>query len=404
MKYLFSFIEFINENVKKWDDESVRKEALKYDKKQSFFKGSSGAYSYAVKHHMLDDLFGESGRHNWDDESVRKEAEKYCSKKEFESGSGGAYQYAVRHHMLDDLFGESGRHNWDDESVREEAGKYCSKKEFYRGNAGAYHYAERHHMLDDLFGKSFHWDDESVRNEASKYETRTSFSKGSVGAYHYAVKHHMLDEFDWMIPNYSKQKRCIYVYIDEENKVAYVGLTCNKKQRHETHKTGLFKNKPCRSAVFNYFTTIGKDIPEPIYLEDDLSPESSQDREDYWKQYYENKGYIMLNKAVTGVGKSSLGNVGKWNDINVTVEASKYDTRSEFQSGSAGAYQYAVRHHMLDDLFGELTHWDDESVREEAKKYNSIYKFLNGSGGAYTYAKRHHMLDELFPKKEKSQE
>ncbi len=352
-------------------------------------------------------------------------------------------------HLLDfDTFLNESKQIWDDESVRKEAEKYSSKKEFSRGNGGAYHYALRHHMLDDLFGKAVHWDDESVRHEASKYETKESFRKGSPGAYTYAKRNNMLDEFDWMIPNYSKQKRCIYVYIDEENKVAYVGLTCNKKQRHETHKTGLYNNRPCRSAVFNYFTTIGKDIPEPIYLEDNLSPESSQDREDYWKQYYESKGYIMLNKAVTGAGKGSLGNVGKWNDTNVTVEASKYDTRSEFHKGnlgaydyalrhhmlddlfgerthwddesvreeakkynsryefhkkSAGAYKYARKHHMLDDLFGELTHWDDESVREEAKKYNSIYKFLQGSGGAYTYAKRHNMLDELFPKKEKGE-
>ena len=103
---------------------------------------------------------------------------------------------------------------WDDESVRKEAEKYDKKESFHKGNAGAYNYAVKHHMLDDLFGKSVHWNDESVRHEASKYETRGSFIKGNPGAYEYAKRHNMLDEFDWMIPNYSKQKRCIYVYID----------------------------------------------------------------------------------------------------------------------------------------------------------------------------------------------
>ena len=202
--------------------------------------------------------------------------------------------------------------------------------------------------------------------------------------------------------------------------------------------------------MFSYFTSIGKEVPNPIYLENNLSPEESQEKEDYWRHYYEEHGYTMLNKGYTGIGKGSLGNVHKWNKVNVTVEASKYNSKREFQKGSPGAYDYAWKHGLLDDLFdnlriqwneelvrkeaikyktkdefqkgcsgaykyarkydmldelfGKSVHWDENSIKSEAAKYNTKAEFKKCSGGAYQYAKRHNMLDELFPKKEKGED
>ena len=42
--------------------------------------------------------------------------------------------------------------------------------------------------------------------------------------------------------------------------------------------------------------------------------------------------------------------------------------------------------------------WDDESVSEESKKYRNKYQFRLGCIGAYKYALRNHMLDDLYPK------
>ena len=41
----------------------------------------------------------------------------------------------------------------------------------------------------------------------------------------------------------------------------------------------------------------------------------------------------------------------------------------------------------------------DEKVKEEATIYSSRVAFQKGSYGAYSYALKHKMLDELFPKK-----
>lgn len=287
------------------------------------------------------------------------------------------------------------------------------------------------------------WNDKSVREEALKYKRKCDFQRYSNCAYQYAWRHKLLKDFDWFITE-DNVKRCIYVYIDEENKCAYVGLTSNKEQRYISHKTGMFNKVKDNSQVYKYFTTIGKEVPEPIYLEDNIIGNIlAQEREDYWKSKYEEMGYKMLNLGPTGAGKGSLG-IGKWNDENVREEAKKYNSKTEFYNGcrgahdyarrrgmlndlfdnirtywtdqsvseeakkyksksdflryNPGAYDYAYNHNMLDDLFGKTFHWTDESVREEAKKYKSKNDFRKGTPGAYEYAYKHHMLDELFGK------
>lgn len=241
------------------------------------------------------------------------------------------------------------------------------------------------------------WNEKLVREEALKYSRKSDFHKCSSGAYLYAWKHNLLKDYDWFITE-DNVKRCIYVYIDEENKYAYVGVTSNKEQRHIAHKTGMF-NKHVRdnSPVYKHFTFIGKEVPDPIYLEEDIiGSVLAQEREDYWKKKYEEMEYKMLNLGPTGAGKGSLG-IGKWNDENIREEAKKYKTKTEFYKGNRGAHDYAKRHNMLNELFDNVrTYWTDETVREEAKKYKSKTEFSKAKPGAYDYAKDHHMLDELF--------
>ena len=197
---------------------------------------------------------------------------------------------------------------WNYELIKAEASKYDTKADFRRYSGGAYKFAQRHHILDDLFKYNF-WDEESIRKEASKYETKADFRKYNEAAYKYDQRHHIIDDFEWFEKEQGSKKRCVYAYVDEDNKVAYVGLTVNKKERHHSHKTGMFRGKKTKSAVFDYFTSIEREVPEPIYLEDELTPIDAQDREDYWKKRYEDDGYTMLNKGVTGIGCGSLGNI-----------------------------------------------------------------------------------------------
>ena len=81
-------------------------------------------------------------------------------------------------------------------------------------------------------------------------------------------------------------------------------------------------------------------------------------------------------------------------------EASKYNGRYDFQTGSGGAYRYAFRNKMLDELFPdtirEQVSWDDASVIEEGKKHQSRSMFKYNASSAYKHAIKHGLLDLIF--------
>lgn len=94
----------------------------------------------------------ESGRGIWNFELVKKEALKYVIRKEFQENSKGAYLYAFRCGILDEICShmDSGRGIWNFELTQKEALKYESKKDFERDSCGAYCFAYRNGYLDEV--------------------------------------------------------------------------------------------------------------------------------------------------------------------------------------------------------------------------------------------------------------
>ena len=57
----------------------------------------------------------------------------------------------------------------------------------------------------------------------------------------------------------------------------------------------------------NFYFERNLPIPEPIILEENLTPIEAQFYEGYYVEKYRNEGWNVLNKAKTGVAKSSIG-------------------------------------------------------------------------------------------------
>lgn len=92
----------------------------------------------------------------------------------------------------------------------------------------------------------------------------------------------------------------------------------------------------------------------------------------------------------------------KWSNKDVCrKEALKYQTRSEFQYKSNGAYTYAMRHYFLDEICNHMENhheikWNSkEACAKEALKYKRRVDFARDSNSAYTYALKHGFLDEI---------
>ena len=402
-----------------WTYERCFEEAQKYAYRGDFEKGSPTAYSVSRKNKWLDkfEWLKTINRPNgfWTKERVFEEARKYTTKHLFSKGCRGAYGAAERNGWLDEMtwFVPSYPHKprvWSKEAVLIFARQFKTKAEFRNANKGAYNAAWKKGWIDEIdwFDASVPepYTKEEVLSIARQYTTKNDFRKADQRAYNNAQKKGWLAEMTWFVtaPKYDLHNYCVYVYTDEENKVAYVGLTVDKKQRHHDHSSSLDKHgKKTSSPVYRYFQSINKSVPNPFYLEERLTAEEAREKEHYWVIQYKEKGYRLLNKAKTGAGIGALGSATyKWTKPKVFKEAQKYQSRSEFAAKSPVAYSVATKRGWVDQmswLKKKWSHptpkWTKEAVFEESKKYSTRRQFEDGASSAYSKVLQYGWLDDM---------
>lgn len=87
--------------------DKVKELSKEYTSRGDLQKRNRKLYMYILRRGWIEQLFPNKIRTNWDEDSVRNIAKQYKSRKEFETGKHqGAFGYAVRNKMLDDLFPE----------------------------------------------------------------------------------------------------------------------------------------------------------------------------------------------------------------------------------------------------------------------------------------------------------
>lgn len=298
------FIDFINES--KWSYDKCKEEALKYSSKIDFIKNSHGAYLYAIRKGIIDDI---------------------CT------------------HMVDP------RIIWTKDKCAEEALKYNSRKE-YEKNSNSYQSAKRNGWLDEICqhmgekAKRDYWTYEKCKEEALKYKHRNQFEKNSPTAYVKSGKMGWKDEIcSHMETNGNKYKRCIYAIEFPDNYV-YVGLTKNHEERFKEHLNDIRNN----SIVLRHYNKTGL-LPIIKKLTDFLDVEEASKLEQVKLNEYIDKGWKVLNIAKCGnVG----GNNIKWSKELCAEEALKYTSRNDFKKGSYPIYRAALRNKWLDEICSHM--------------------------------------------------
>lgn len=403
----------VSEQISIWTRETCYEEAKKYTSRGKFKEGCPYGYSSARKHGWLDDYtwFNPARKHvpagYWTYERCYEEAKKYNSLKEFGEHANGALQYASKMGWTKDYTWFEKPFRWTKELVEEEARKYTSKYDFYNGSKNAYGAAVKYGWLDSFTWLKFivrpngYWTKVRCREEALKYSSKKEFLKGCPAAHAASAKRGWLDEFVWLIDkriDIIKDKiDSVYVYVFEETKAAYVGRTLirRQKKRDNEHIFNQDSDNVARYAKKHYLP-----VPQMTILETNLTLKEGLEREDYWRKWYEQQGYMMLNKSATGLGKGSLGAIshGKWSRTRCYEEAQKYKSISEFENANASACIAARRNGWLDDYvwFVKLWEpkWDKETCFKEAKKYKTRTEFQKGTPSAYSKALKKGWIDE----------
>jgi very-short-patch-repair endonuclease len=135
----------------KWSFEIIHKEALKYQTRIQFQKGSTRAYRAAMRRGLLENVCSHmSTDYWWTKEELHKEALKYKTRTEFQIKNGAAYQSARKGGLLNSICEhmEDVLTYWTLKMIQLEANKYSSREEFQKKARKAYSAAWRADLLD----------------------------------------------------------------------------------------------------------------------------------------------------------------------------------------------------------------------------------------------------------------
>ena len=145
-------------NKRKYTDDDIRRESLKYTSVPEFRKNSPKIASAADNRKMLDDLFPDRqiGVVKYTDDDIRREASKYTSVPEFEEKNPIIFSTARNRKMLDDLFpdrqiGRGKPPKYSEDYIRKEALKHKTDRDFKVKNYKVWQIAYKRGMMDDLF-------------------------------------------------------------------------------------------------------------------------------------------------------------------------------------------------------------------------------------------------------------
>ena len=396
-----------------WTYERCFEEAQKYKTRTDFQKGECGTrpYKVACANGWLDDYVWFSQDYKpagyWTYEKCREEAMKYEYMADFDHNSPSAYVIARKNDWIKeyDWLIKKKKH-WTYQECYNLAKRHLTKIEFKQACPSAYKASCEYEWINDyswfkVKKRIRYWTQERCYEEAKKYTSKKEFAQNS-SAYSIACKNGWIADYDWLIDkrlDIIKDKiDCVYSYYFKETNTIYIGRTIDKKGRDYQH---IFTIE--RDSVARYAKELGVPVPPMIILEDCLTLKEGQAKEDFWKKYYSDLGYNILNKGVTGVGRGSLGALGfgKWTKKACYEEAKNYTTKSAFKIANGAAYSAALKKGWLKDYiwFEKLktpeTYWTYNKCYEEAKKCNTLKEFYRGHEKAYRVAKKNGWIKDF---------
>lgn len=403
-------------------------------------------------------------------EELHQEALKYKTRKAFLKGSPKYYRYASRHKLLPLITGHMPKmaksddmiKDWPYERFHEVALQCKSLAEFSREHKRAYEVARQKGFLQKLkttmreqgvWTNPLYITEEICEKEALKYKSRKEFAKKASGIYEHAQKAGIMDR---ICAHMEKQGnlywRQLYL-IEFPNKVAYIGLAANPKDRLRGHLSG-------KSPVRDYKETTGEELTMTI-ISGFTEQKAAAAKEKELIAEYKDKGYRLLNRSKGGEMGYSQNPITNEELIQIGCQ---YKSRGEFQRKNKKMYQLALTRGILDkacthmpknlkkiyteeklqevlagvESLRELEDKDRtaydliikyhrqaeffihqgrrwvkkplepfyslEELQAEASKYESRTEFQNKGTKYYNYALRHHIIDEvcaMLPKRKK---
>jgi predicted GIY-YIG superfamily endonuclease len=420
MKYFLYIVDVKDSKRKHsghWTKENCIQESLKYKTRFEFKKGSGGAYNSSWKNgwlgevcsHMVE-LKKSSG--HWTKENCKEESLKYKTRLEFKKGSVSAYNSSRRNGWLDEVCSHimevikpSGHWNIK-ENCQKESLKYKIRSEFQKGSSAAYNSSWKNGWLDEVCK-----DMEVVGNLKMRgiYVFEFEDSYAYVG---------LTDNFKRRYSEHINKIDCVvYKHIEETNLTPkFIQLTDYMDEQVASKEETVWENKYITEGwnMLNILKTgglggcilkWGYDSCEEESLKYKIRSEFQKGSNGAYRSSWKNGWLDEICSHMLTYSEIRT----KWTKDRCQEESLKYKIRSEFQKGSSAAYQSSCKYGWLDKICSHMGdnkrkssgHWTKENCIQESLKYNTRSEFQKGSKGAYNPSLKNGWLDEFFPKTKK---
>ena len=380
---------------KKWTNEAIIEDALKYNTRTEWAKNSSSAYERARHNDILEECCQHMTqlRHKWSDEEIIEDAKKYNTRYEWQQKSKSYTIAKTRRGLIDVCTAHMIplHKTWTIDNIKQEAFKFNSKGQWSSNSPSSYMAAIRQNIVNECCSHmtKLHtkWTIDELLASAKKYQFRSDWYNLERKAYRAAIN---LNIFNECVSHMTYKKSCfvddigiIYGCFFDDNTV-YVGLTINYDKRLKGH---LIKG-----TVYDKIQN-GHSYEFKI-LEDHIQNDILSEKEIFYMDKIHNEGYILLNKQKGG-SRGTIKISAIKNDDIVNI-AKKYDSTYEWKTYDYPSFKLARQRCIIKECSIHMQHArqriKDEEIVNKAQKYTSVKEWLIDDKNSYALARKRNLL------------
>ena len=339
----------------------------------------------------------------WTKKTLQQSADKYQTLKKWRQKEPSAYGTALKLKLVSKITKNLIREQlppdyWNKKTLKIATKNFKTFGEWFKKDRKSYAAARRRGLLYDKdisghLNRLLHskWTEKEILIDASKYNYKSEWKAKNPSAYKAARERGYLERATQHMELLGhRYKRCLYSIEIKGKKIIYIGLTHDYKTRIKEHlKTKRFKKL---TKEYGKGNLIIKKLTR--YLDQDKAAILEIDNINKKKE----EGYVLLNKAKGG----SLGGAYKiWTKEKSIESAKNFKHKMKWKKEEGGAYWAAIRGGYIDEatkhmeILNPKGRWSKKGhVLNDAKKYQSRSDWQKHSSGAYEAAKNNGWFQE----------
>lgn len=462
-----------------WTKEKCREAALSCRTRSEFLERFPTAYGKVIKRGWSDDFFQHMEvirrpKGYWTLERCQEEALLYQTRTEFQRGSGGAYDFAARRGWLDKICGHMvtayngyyhciyvvfndrlnkayigiTRQKFDNRIRDHKSSNNSTNSRFISQELDTvfeqltdYIYrteligAEERKWIQSYIDSDYEvlndeksigcigvlkeiWTDKKIFDEAKKYDCRQDFHKFANGAYGAARRKGILDQACEHMEVIVRPRNSL-----TKEKCKELALRFNTRTDFSRNETGAYK--VCSEN--NWLDEFCSHMKVGRYLNDQLnfSDGLTWTKEKVLKELAKYKTLAEFRRGSSGA--YNAGRINKWlhgteykekgkRASNSTFESCKksarrFKTRSDFERVDYKSYNYACKKKFIDEICGHMVRavtphpllrmennyrWTEELCILAAKRCSTKKEFVKYTPGAESFARRKKILEKVY--------